>query len=68
MTNQDPIHPGLTVNEAIRLHPATVAVFNDFGIDACCGGAAPLAEAAARVGADPDALLAALRAAAGGEA
>lgn len=64
MTNTEAIDAGLTVNEAIRRFPATVAVFNDFGIDACCGGAASLAEAAARDGADPEALLAALRVAA----
>ncbi len=55
----------LTVNEAIRRFPASVAVFNAFGIDACCGGAAPLAQAAVRDGADPAALLQAVRAAAG---
>ena len=48
------------VNEVIRTHPATVEVFNRFGIDSCCGGAAPVAEAAVRDGADPAALLAAL--------
>ena len=55
--------PGLresTVNEIIRLHPATVEVFNRFGIDACCGGAAPVSDAAVRDGADADALVAAL--------
>ena len=56
------------MNDAIRRYPATVAVFNDFGIDACCGGAAPLAEAAARDGADPVALLDAVRAAASTQA
>jgi iron-sulfur cluster repair protein YtfE (RIC family) len=68
MTNTDPIDAHLTVNEAIRRFPATVAVFNDFGIDACCGGAAPLAEAAVRDGADPVALLNAVRAAAAAKA
>ena len=68
MPIQEPIHGGLTVNEAIRRFPATVAVFNEMGIDACCGGAAPIAEAAERDGADPDALLDALRAAAAAEA
>lgn len=48
------------VNEVIRTHPATVEVFNRFGIDACCGGAAPVGEAAVRDGADPEALLTAL--------
>ena len=50
----------LTVNEAIRLWPATVAVFNHFGIDACCGGAVPVRAAALRDGADPDQVAAAL--------
>ncbi len=50
----------LTVNEAVRRWPATVAVFNRFGIDACCGGAAPIREAAVRDGAPPDEVLRAL--------
>lgn len=49
-----------TVNEIIRLWPATVEVFNRFGLDACCGGAVPPAEAAARDGAGPEALRRAL--------
>lgn len=68
MNDPHAIDADLTVNEAIRRYPATVAVFNDFGIDACCGGAAPLAEAAVRDGADPAALLEAVRAAASAEA
>lgn len=48
------------VNEVISTHPATVEVFNRFGIDACCGGASPIGQAAVRDGADPAALLAAL--------
>jgi regulator of cell morphogenesis and NO signaling len=48
------------VNEVIRTHPATVEVFNRFGIDACCGGASSIHDAAVRDGAEPDALLAAL--------
>jgi iron-sulfur cluster repair protein YtfE (RIC family) len=47
----------LTVNETIRLHPATVAVFRARGIDSCCGGALRVADAAARHGIDPDVLL-----------
>jgi iron-sulfur cluster repair protein YtfE (RIC family) len=50
-----------TVNDVLRLHPATVRVFNEFAIDACCGGDATIAEAAERDGADADILLAALR-------
>jgi regulator of cell morphogenesis and NO signaling len=38
----------MTVNETIQRFPRTVAVFDAHGIDACCGGALPVAEAAAR--------------------
>ena len=60
------IDPAWTVNEVLQRHPGTVAVFNAFGIDACCGGASPLSEAARRDGADLDALVAALEAPASG--
>ena len=40
------IHADMTVNEIIRDHPETRAVFSRLGIDTCCGGALPLAEAA----------------------
>jgi regulator of cell morphogenesis and NO signaling len=46
----------MTVNETIRRFPATVEIFNRYGIDACCGGAAAVAEAAVRDGADLSAL------------
>lgn len=64
MTTTSIISPAMTVNEAIRLHPATVGVFNQFGIDACCGGAVPVRDAALRDGADPGRLVAALNQAA----
>jgi regulator of cell morphogenesis and NO signaling len=51
----------LTVNETIRRFPATVEVFNRHGIDACCGGASLIADAAARDGADVERVLAELR-------
>lgn len=51
---------GMTVNDVIRRFPETVEVFNRFGIDACCGGAVPVEEAAARDGAEPEALRRAL--------
>ncbi|HEU0078480.1 MAG TPA: DUF542 domain-containing protein, partial [Longimicrobiaceae bacterium] len=60
MSIQETIDAGATVNETIRRFPATVAIFSAFGIDACCGGAVPVREAAERHGMDPDALLAAL--------
>ncbi len=54
------ISPDRMVNEVIRSHPATIAVFNTFGIDSCCGGAASIHDAAIRDGAEPEALLGAL--------
>ena len=48
------------VNDVIRLHPETTEVFNRFGIDACCGGASSIADAATRDDAEPTALPVAL--------
>ncbi len=56
-----------TVNQIIAQRPETVEVFNRFGIDACCGGAVPVSEAARRDGADPEALWKALLQILGGE-
>lgn len=50
----------MSVNEVIRIHPQTVEVFNRYGIDACCGGAAPVRIAAERDGADAAEVLAEL--------
>lgn len=58
----------MSVNETIRRFPATVEVFNRYGIDACCGGAAPVAEAAVRDGADPAAVQADIEQVIGGAA
>lgn len=61
------IMPDSTVNDVLLRHPATVAVFNAFGVDACCGGAASLADAARDAGISLDALLDALRHSAGAD-
>jgi len=53
----------MTVNETIRRFPKTVAVFSAHGIDSCCGGGLPIAEAAARHRIDLARLLEALEAA-----
>lgn len=58
------IDAGLTVNETIRQFPETIAVFNEFGIDSCCGSGVAIAIAAERDGADLDSLLQKLNAAA----
>jgi iron-sulfur cluster repair protein YtfE (RIC family) len=54
----------MVVNDAIKLHPATIEVFYKFHIDSCCGGAESIEGAAKRDGADLEALLAALNEAA----
>ena len=64
-TNATAIDTETTVNEVIRTHPESVAVFNQLGIDACCGGDASLAEAAQRDGVELRLLLARLDAVAG---
>ena len=51
----------LSVNAIVARWPQTIPVFNQFGIDSCCGGGAPLDEAARRDGADAETLYAALR-------
>ena len=42
------LDPSWTVNETIARHPATMAVFNRFGIDTCCGSGVAVSEAAHR--------------------
>ncbi|MEO6866032.1 MAG: DUF542 domain-containing protein [Gemmatimonadaceae bacterium] len=61
------ITPSSIVNETLRQHPETATVFNQFGIDACCGGAASISDSAIRDGADPKALLNALNLAVGAQ-
>lgn len=52
-----PAFAQLTVNEIVGLYPDSIAVFNEFGIDSCCGGAVALALAAERDGADLEQLI-----------
>lgn len=46
------ITENMTINEVIKLHPATMKVFNKYKVDSCCGGAQSLAAASAVAGAD----------------
>jgi iron-sulfur cluster repair protein YtfE (RIC family) len=59
------IDPQSTVNDVIKQYPATIAIFNSFGIDSCCGGAKQLVEVAERHGIGLDVLRAALESAIG---
>ena len=49
-----------SVNEVLRMAPASGAVFNRYGVDTCCGGGLPLEQAAAEAGVPLDELLKAL--------
>jgi len=51
----------LSVNDMLRLHPPTAAVFNALAIDACCGGDRSLSQAAREDGVELGTLLTALR-------
>lgn len=55
------LDPSASVNDTLVRHPETVAVFNEFGIDTCCGGHEPITVAAEHAGADIARLLEALR-------
>jgi iron-sulfur cluster repair protein YtfE (RIC family) len=55
------LDPSLTINEIVARHPETIAVFNRFGMDTCCGGGVAVNDAARRDGLDLDQVLAALR-------
>jgi iron-sulfur cluster repair protein YtfE (RIC family) len=56
----------MVINEVIRKYPATIKVFNDYRVDSCCGGGAPIEVTARRDGVDVDGLVRALNAAAEG--
>lgn len=51
------------INDVISRYPATVGVFNYFGIDACCGGDATIAQAAMNDFVDPEVVVESLRSA-----
>ena len=54
-----------TVREIALQEPSSIRVFEQYGIDYCCGGRKPLAEACAAKNVEVDAVIAALEAAAG---
>jgi regulator of cell morphogenesis and NO signaling len=62
--NERTIDADWTVNTTIQRFPSTIAVFNQYGVDACCGGAATLREAALEAGIGVDQLKYALERAA----
>lgn len=58
MAQELKIDPSTIVNDMVATNPATLPVFSRVGIDTCCGGGLPIAEAARRHGLDLDALVA----------
>lgn len=50
-----------TVEQVMAAHPATLPVFNAFGVDTCCGAHRTVHEAAVEDGADEVALTRALQ-------
>jgi hypothetical protein len=48
--NDDPIDPALPIRELLARHPFALPVLSSRGLDTCCGGAHPLAEACAARG------------------
>lgn len=56
------LHPQTTVGQLVAERPARSRVFEKLGIDYCCGGKLPLAEACSRKGLDAASVLATLEA------
>lgn len=50
----------MIINDVIKKYPKTVTVFNNFKVDACCGGGFSIEKTVGMGGADIDALLKAL--------
>jgi regulator of cell morphogenesis and NO signaling len=48
------------LNEVVQMYPESLATLQRLGLDACCGGAKTVAEAAAAHGLDVDEVLAEL--------
>jgi regulator of cell morphogenesis and NO signaling len=60
MRSTTPVDPTLTIDDVMARYPRSMAVFNEFGIDTCCGAGSTVRDAAERDGADLTRLLAAL--------
>ena len=50
----------MVINEVIRRYPRSIAVFNRFRVDSCCGGGESIERTASRDGVAVEALLKAL--------
>lgn len=57
------INKDMVINEVIKQYPQTIAVFNQFNVDSCCGGGQTIEKTATVDGVNLDSLLTALNAA-----
>ena len=48
------------INDVIKLYPKSIAVFNQYRVDSCCGGGQSIEKTATRDGVNVEALLKAL--------
>ncbi len=55
----------MIINDVIKKYPQTIKIFNDYKVDSCCGGGAPIETTAKRDGVDVEGLLKALNHVAG---
>lgn len=55
----------MIINDVIKKYPQTIKIFNEYKVDSCCGGGAPIETTAKRDGVDVEGLLKALNDAAG---
>ncbi|HET9453755.1 MAG TPA: DUF542 domain-containing protein [Gemmatimonadaceae bacterium] len=60
-TDVSTIESTMTLDEITNRFPDTIRVFNEFGMDICCGGGVSLAEAAERDGVAIESIERALR-------
>jgi hybrid cluster-associated redox disulfide protein len=58
------INKDMTINDVIKMHPASLKIFGKYQLDSCCGGTQELETAAQLYGIDLDKLLEELRASA----
>lgn len=60
----EPITRDMVINDVIKKFPQTIKVFNEYKVDSCCGGGAPIETTAKRDSIDVEGLLKALNEAA----
>ena len=54
------INRDMVINDVIKKYPQSIAVFNQFRVDSCCGGGQSIDKTATRDGVDVDLLVQAL--------